>query len=390
MTQPDDGRSIIRLNRMGNMANYMIQVMAALAVKSHVPAAVIVGEGLPDWNVHFLEQDVPSLPTLTVDTQKLDVERLGARLRSGEVRRLELMSYSQNMDNFLSREFYQDYFDGSNIDAVGYPATHLVINIRGGEILDAIHPFYTVLPNLFYEELIARTKLIPVFMGQIADNPYSNALREAFPSAIFQKSLGPLQDFETIRRSKNIVCAVSTFSWLAAWLSDADQIHLPLSGLLNNFQVGEINLVPLGDTRFKLHLFPINWAIEAGRLAEAHGPLAGLWRELSHEMYASLLAGKPRFVPKDDDWLAVYDDAVYLACNPDIRQSIEEGWIPSGAHHYRTSGIRENRTSFYFDGDWYSRAYPVAAFEVAQGDFSDLRHHYVSIGRMRGYLPVGP
>ncbi len=389
MTLTDDRRSIIRLNRMGNMANYMIQVMAALAIKSHVPDAVIVAEGMPDWNVHFIEQDDPSLPTLTVDTQKLDVRRLAGLLLSREVQRLDLMSYAQNMDNFLSRAFYQDFFDGSHIEATGYPATHLVINVRGGEILDAIHPFYTVLPNAFYAELIERTKLIPVFMGQIADNPYSDALRKDFPEATFVQSLGPLRDFETIRRSKNVVCAVSTFSWLAAWLSNADQVHLPLSGLLNNFQVGEIDLVPLGDTRFKLHLFPINWAIEANRLGEAHAAVAGLWRELSHEMYASLLAAKPRFTPKDEDWLAVFDEAVYLAANPDIRNSVELGWMPSGEHHYRTAGLRENRTSFYFDGGWYSRAYPIAAFEVAQGDFSDLRHHYVAIGRMRGYSPVG-
>ena len=30
----------------------------------------------------------------------------------------------------------------------------------------------------------------------------------------------------------------------------------------------------------------------------------------------------------------------------------------------------------------------MAALEVAQGDYADLHHHYVAIGKARGYRPV--
>jgi hypothetical protein len=30
----------------------------------------------------------------------------------------------------------------------------------------------------------------------------------------------------------------------------------------------------------------------------------------------------------------------------------------------------------------------MAAFEVAQGDYSNFAHHYIAVGRARGYRPL--
>ena len=93
--------------------------------------------------------------------------------------------------------------------------------VRAGEIVDGAFGHYPLTPVAFYAELVERTGLRPVFMGQTEPNAYTDRLRQQFPDAQFLASLGPERDFALIRRSKNIVVGVSTFVWLAAWLSHA-------------------------------------------------------------------------------------------------------------------------------------------------------------------------
>nr|WP_247636187.1 hypothetical protein [Methylobacterium sp. 37f] len=38
-----------------------------------------------------------------------------------------------------------------------------------------------------------------------------------------------------------------------------------------------------------------------------------------------------------------FDEREYLRCNPDVRQAVEQGKMPSGAVHYRTFGRKEGR-----------------------------------------------
>jgi len=67
---------------------------------------------------------------------------------------------------------------------------------------------------------------------------------------------GPIEDFQTMRGAKHVALAVSSFSWLAAWLSGRVQvIHMPLAGLFNPVQRSDIDLVPRGDSRWRCHRF---------------------------------------------------------------------------------------------------------------------------------------
>ena len=113
------------------------------------------------------------------------------------------------------------------------------------------------MPLAFYRQLIESTRLRPVFMGQIADDQYSVTLRKWFPDAEIIPSQGIMNDFSMIRSAKNIVVSVSTFSWLAAWLSDAAVVHLPLYGIFNPMQRPDINLIPLTDSRYRFYDFPV-------------------------------------------------------------------------------------------------------------------------------------
>ena len=85
---------------------------------------------------------------------------------------------------------------------------------------------------------------------------------------------------------------------------------------------------------------------------------------------------------------AAFDEAFYRAAHPDIAGAIEAGHLPSGRYHYETCGFDEGRAAFALDRAAYCRRYKVAAMEVAQGDFWDPEHHWIEVGRARGYRMV--
>ena len=47
--------------------------------------------------------------------------------------------------------------------------------------------------------------------------------------------------------------------------------------------------------------------------------------------------------------------------------------------------VAEQRLPFELSVPWYAAQYPMAAMEVAQGDFSSFAHHYAAVGRAHGY-----
>jgi phytanoyl-CoA hydroxylase len=91
---------------------------------------------------------------------------------------------------------------------------------------------------------------------------------------------------------------------------------------------------------------------------------------------------------------ANFDDAWYLAANPDVARGVAEGDYSSGHDHWFRAGRAENRIAppdydkgDRFDAKWYRDSYHAAALDIANGRAADLLDHYTRIGRYRGYLP---
>ncbi len=383
-------RPVIHVMSQGNLANRMIQLLVAANISARVPGCLISNVSIPEWNI-----DLPALPfrgerIASVDWHRVEVDALAQALGEDRLDGVVFSGYGQRIENLPPLEAARRLFDGSGIAIEGYGPEHLVINVRAGEILSGQWDHYTLVPIEFYAELIERSGLRPVFMGQIGDDPYCSALRARFPQAEFRSSGGALADFELIRRSANIVLSVSTFSWLAAWLSAASLIVVPMTGFLNPFQDRDVDLAPHDDPRYRWMLFPINYAAPVAMLEAAHGPLRGLWRLVSPATVARLKQEAPRLgeVTLADE-ARLFDEAFYLDANPDVAEAVRRGFRDSGFAHYVSNGRGEGRNPFRFDRVWYSRQYPLAAIEVGQGDYNSLRDHYVRIGRSRGYRPFG-
>lgn len=157
-------------------------------------------------------------------------------------------------------------------DAEGFGPDHLVINVRAGEIVAGIHKDYRPLPLSYFEKLITTTGLKPVFVGQVdTDTEYGAALVRRFPQAEIVPHQSPKHDFLTLMRSRNVAIAIGSFSWLAAWLSRADTIHLPIAGLFDPQQRHDVDLIPRNDPRYVLHELPQqHWRGTPEQLAELY------------------------------------------------------------------------------------------------------------------------
>lgn len=143
----------------------------------------------------------------------------------------------------------------SNVEYETTSKYEIVFHVRAGDIIGGVHKDYWPLPISYIRRIVNETALDPVFVGELGNDYYSNALVEMFPQARFICN-SSTSDFETIRNAKNIGLSISTFSWLSAWLSKtATTIHVPVFGLLNPNQRPDINLLPLTDRRFLFHQF---------------------------------------------------------------------------------------------------------------------------------------
>jgi hypothetical protein len=384
-------RRTVRILPLGGLGNRMIQHMVALSIISGIEGGRIQGYGLPEWDiVHDTPDDAP--PDLVLEGQQLDVEAARAILRRPGGGLVHLHGYGQQFRNFPTVEVARSTFPvPASLDTLdGYGDDKLVIHIRGNDILDAIQRHYTLLPVTFYVDIVRRTGLKPVFRGQIGTGPYFEELRAAFPAAEFVMSQRVMTDFTILRRSRNIMVSVSTFSWLAAWLSEAAQIHLPVCGLFNPMQIPEIDLLPLADPRYAFHLFPITYAVLPDRVRSAHAALNGLWREVPADFLDIVRTGAPRVARSREAHLAMFNEHEYLSQHPGIADIVRSGAFTNGLAHYQARGYDERCSPCAFDRVWYACNYPLATLEVTEGDYSDLFHHWIVIGRKRGYRPTPP
>ncbi len=384
----------IVISPMGGPTNKMIQYLAAKGILAHCLDAEIFGADIPNWNIKTKEKPEHFGRTVGFkdSVHRLDVAGIASCLNRGAINSVYINSYAQHIENYPNLESCRNSFP-SQLDKLSIRFFHsdeLLINIRGNEINDGRHPDYLLLPVSFYADLIEKTKLKPVFFGQIEDSVYSLALRARFPNAEFIASNSFLHDFETLRNAKNVVPSISTFSWLACWLGSSTQIHMPVAGLFNPRQARQHHFLPLDDTRFNFYLFPICYSVDifrqAAELFSTHQSIEKDIKLVRADTLKSIIKKSPINERKLDHYLQYYNEDYYLGCQPDIAAAVKAGHLQSGLSHYIEHGFIEERRCFHLNHRSYARNYPIAAVEVSSGEYLDFDHHYVEIGALRGYL----
>lgn len=242
---------------VGNAGNQILQYMFARTLATLVPDLQIFGCNLPDWGIvtpplPLREILAPSIRQTDPDPSAIASLFRRHLLKYALIRRIPL-----DLRSLGDRRMHALYLTHPELAAYEVGPDEILINVRGAEILGPKHPDYGPVPVGFYASVIRETGLKPVFLGQLGDDFYSQMLRQAFPTARLVPSQGIVQDFESIRRARHSVISVSTFSWIAAWISEADSVHVPVLGFLNPRQREDMWLLPLEESRYHFYEFPL-------------------------------------------------------------------------------------------------------------------------------------
>jgi hypothetical protein len=383
---PADER-VFHLEPLGSLAMRMLDYMVALKFVSLMPGCRISNANLPAWGIHIPAIGSPGMVVRERHEQAIDLRAVAAAMHAGRIRRIDWTGYALRLEHLLPREHYIDVFTPARMQP-GYGSEYLVCHLPDDGALDFLAPNQPLTPVEFFEELIRQTGLQPVFIGQTAPDAYTLRLRGQFPNAEFVEIQDDAIGFEIIRQSSNIVVGTSVLAWLAAWLSRADNIFMTVNGLFNPMQCPDVDLLPYGDDRYRFFLFPINYAVPLDQHIGVHQRIAPFWRLLSHDTLKRQFELAPRFERRLDTMVATFDEQYYLASNSDVAEVVKAGVLRDGLDHYIGYGFQERRYPFPLDATWYATQYPMAGFEVAQGDYTDFTHHYVAIGKERGYAPL--
>lgn len=243
----------------GRSGNQLFQYLLAIFFQRCVPHAEICCNSplfLTELGVNVKYVPIPrntNCEVIVVDRHDMDMATLITQWTQPIHTTILIVKLVCRMELFFPlRNHYQhalsNIFDADPTIS-GWDASKLVINIRLEDILsEAIHPNYPPLPFSFYRWILCRTQLEPVFLGQLGNDRISKALRSSFPDAIFCPSQGTRTDFEVMRRSRHVLTSVSTFSYLACFLSKTcTSIHVPLYGFFNPEERPDCNFLANDD-----------------------------------------------------------------------------------------------------------------------------------------------
>jgi hypothetical protein len=241
----------IIIKRNGRLANNMFLVMLAYELKRRVPSAEIFGLSLPEWGIQFESTQIVE-PVMKIQRHKFDLDLAAYLLKSGLLGSLLIDGWGMRLNNFPDIDFYRKIFI-TDLKAIEVSDKQILLHVRAEDIVTGIYQRYYPLPFSFYEKIIDTVGLQPVFIGQLDDSDYIIALRKKFSGAKFLPNNSPLVDFQTIRNAKNVAISVSSFAWLASWLSETlESIHFPVAGLYDPLNL-ETLLMPIDDERYHFY-----------------------------------------------------------------------------------------------------------------------------------------
>jgi hypothetical protein len=261
----------IKIGRNGNLGNKMFQYMYCRRLQDLIPTSVLEHLQIPEY--HLTSPDFPlEGRTLTISGgHRYSMHSIAYLLNKGIYDNLYFDGYVMRLEYYPDREFCSGLFRSTEpVDRSHLGPDSILLNVRAGDVLTSSHHDYGPVPVDFFSQIADASKLTPVIMGQLGADDYSDEIRRRFSKCTFLPSVSPLGDFELIRNATNIAIGVSSFSWLASWLSDtAQQIHLPVSGFFHPKQRPDVDLLPIGDRRYHLYEFPVrHWQPTDARRAE--------------------------------------------------------------------------------------------------------------------------
>ncbi|APG30468.1 Hypothetical protein GbCGDNIH3_1502 [Granulibacter bethesdensis] len=379
---------LIKIWAQGNPGNILMMYLSALKIRKHLGYGDITNVKIPIFGI-----DLPDIRlagwglhnTAYANGRQagyVPAPGLAHAVRHSDAKFISLEGYCQHVKNFPTREEldYEQFFSAiPNGDGGG--DDELVINIRGGEILRGIHQDYTLLPPEYYYYLVAKTGKKPIFYGQLDESPYMTELRSFFPHATFIQSRGVREDFDFLRKSKHIVLCVSTFSWMAAWMSNATTIHFPIAGVLNPMQHTTSMLLPLDDPRYKFYMFPVYYGTHVDQYRDYLDPVRTTWQPMEPDKLREIVPDGEMYI---NDYIRSLNIEEYIEYYPE-KSSVFDLFGNIGIYNdYMNNGFFDNRAAFKLERGFYTRTYHQVGLDMSCGRIKSERDHYARIGQYMG------
>lgn len=251
-------KPIIIVRHKGRLANRMFQLMLAIELSKKLGDAPVFGYDIPEWKITGPKPPILGMlpgEMFLISKHTFSLKNLLLLLEKKFVNGVVIEGWGMRLEYFGPPQRYRKLFQ-STLVTPQVSDRELLINVRAEDILSGWHPEYFPMAFSYFEKVISITGLSPVFMGQIGEDNYSLALKKRFKNARFLPATSPMLDFQTIRSAQHIALSISSFSWLAAWLSEtAVTIHMPFAGLFKP-RIDGTNLVPLSDSRYRYYKVP--------------------------------------------------------------------------------------------------------------------------------------
>lgn len=246
----------IWINPRGRFANQMFQYMLALAIEDRLGKKMTIsGHNLPEWGLVGKEKFVSNDKQLVLQWNNFNLSQVIFLLEYRIINQVIIDGWGMRLENFARPQKYSQLFT-SSASFSRIRDDEILINVRAEDIISGWHSLYYPLPFAFYRKVINDSGLSPVFMGQLEPNIYTDELRKHFSTARFLTRQSVIEDFQTIRNAKNVAVSISSFAWLASWISETAQvIYYPVSGLLDPRKGGAM-LMPTGDSRYRFYNVP--------------------------------------------------------------------------------------------------------------------------------------
>lgn len=201
----------------------------------------------PEWSGKLREDEKAALRRTGVwfaeDLLRLD----GDRLAVTETYRGEpviLAGYYQDYRYYRGRrEFVAGLLTPPPPPRVPGPRD-VVLNFRGTDLA------WAQMPPSFYRWILDAERFEKLWIvTEDPGHPTVTALLARYPGEV--QSHGAVADFQFVRAARTVLMSVSTFAWMAAWLSAADRIYFPLGSPYPLFdQTADRRLVVFDDPRY--------------------------------------------------------------------------------------------------------------------------------------------
>ena len=166
-------RPVLHMASPTHYANLMIRYMVAAKLAERLPGLQISAVDMPYWNIRHPTIDprpCEKVCRITAE-QHMAFDQIGYLWEKSLKTRFEWYGYGQRMENFPTKEICRQLFQADHSIGLSTSDNNIVCPIRGGEILQAIHPGYTTVPVNFYSDIIEEIGLDPIFMVRPATIP---------------------------------------------------------------------------------------------------------------------------------------------------------------------------------------------------------------------------